>query len=30
VGGCEGGTKKIVYTRESDAAKKPAPEAPKK
>jgi len=30
VGSCEGGTKKIVYTRESDAAKKPAPEAEKK
>jgi len=30
VGSCEGGTKKIVYTRESDAAKRPAPEAEKK
>ena len=30
VGSCEGGTKKIVYTRESDAAKTPAPEAAKK
>ena len=30
VGSCEGGTKKIVYSRESDAAKKPAPEATKK
>lgn len=30
VGSCEGGTKKIVYTRESAAAPKPAPEAAKK
>ena len=30
VGSCEGGTKKIVYTREAGEAKKPAPEAEKK
>ena len=30
VGSCEGGTKKIVYSRESGEAKKPAPEATKK
>ena len=30
VGSCEGGTKKIVYSRESAEAKKPAAEAVKK
>ena len=30
VGACEAGTKKIVYSRESASAEKPAPEAAKK